>query len=143
MVVRMEITTSFDRAHARRRVWVAAAGATAVIICFAVLSSCASGDVTVFDHEPVIVRDYTALLTEIEMAVESSSRLSSTNLGTVTYGSFEQPMVAVHFEPKIDDDTAQNDPVPAVLIIGGVHGNEPAGAAWAVELIRDLAGNPG
>ena len=128
MVVRMEPTTSFNRTRARRRVWVAAAGTAAVITCFAVLSSCASGDVTVFEHEPVIARDYAALLTEIETAVESSSRLSSTSLGTVTYGSFEQPMVAVHFQPKTDDEAAQNNPVPAVLIIGGVHGNEPAGA---------------
>ena len=138
MVVRMGITVRPGATRAWRRGCFAAA----MITCFAVLSSCASGHVTVFNHEPVIVRDCDALLADVTAAVESSPRLSRASLGTVTYGSFEQPMVVVHFEPTADDDRVPNDPVPAVLIIGGVHGNEPAGAAWAIDLIQQLAGNP-
>jgi Succinylglutamate desuccinylase / Aspartoacylase family len=106
-----------------------------------VLSACSGRDVAPFGDGTPMVRRYHELVASLSTVVDSSPVLSMTVLGTVTYASFAEPMVAIHYEHSPDSPRSP-DETPGVLIIGGVHGNEAAGTDWAVELIRELAENP-
>lgn len=98
-------------------------------------TGCASGDATAYDQPPAAVRNYEALVNELEAIARRTPHLRLVPLGTVSYGGFEAPLVAVRFA------TVPAAPV-SVLVTGGVHGNEPAGVEWTVELIRELAAAP-
>jgi len=63
-----------------------------------------------------------------------TERLSLETAGQVAYDGFRAPLWVVRFQPL--------EIRKRILITGGVHGNEPAGAAWMVELITLLAENP-
>jgi len=106
------------------------------------LASCASGHVAPLEEEPPLVRAYDVLVADLETVADSSPQLSSTRLGTVAYGSFAEPLLAMHYEPPASDDLAPEARVPEILVVAAVHGNEPASAEWAVALVRSLATDP-
>lgn len=64
-------------------------------------------------------------------ADEQSERLSLEVLDSVRYGRFEAPMWLVRYAPP-------NPPARRVLLTGGVHGNEPAGAETVLRFIERL-----
>jgi hypothetical protein len=108
-----------------------------VVAVSSVLVSCASGDVAGFDAPPTRVRDYSAFRAELDTFVSASPHLKMETIGVVGYGEFEAPLLVVRF-----DGADGTDRPLSVLATGGVHGNEPAGAAWTLALVRELAARP-
>jgi len=111
------------------------AGALALLCAaLAVLGACASGHRDPYAADPPRLRRQADLEAELRAAAAASDRLSLVEAGRVVYPGFEAPLWLVRYRPP--------QPRRAVLVTGGVHGNEPAGAGWVLELIRDLAAHP-
>ncbi|MGD8522267.1 MAG: M14 family metallocarboxypeptidase [Desulfobacterales bacterium] len=71
----------------------------------------------------------------IRRAVSSSTHLSIKQIGNVDYGNFQAPIWWVSFRPQL--------PISfKILINAGIHGNEPAGVYYVMELIEKLAKSP-
>jgi hypothetical protein len=120
---------------ARKRRNVARAAALAVLgVGLAFLGGCASGNRDPYTADPPLVRPQGELEAELRSAAAASDRLSLVEAGRIIYPGFEAPLWLVRYRPP--------DPRKVVLVTGGVHGNEPAGAGWVVELIRDLSARP-
>ncbi len=82
------------------------------------------------------VRDVATMQARLENAT-ASERLELSVLGEVQYDDFRAPFWHVALRP-----TANQPPTHRVLLTGGVHGNEPAGAEGVVQLIEHLAEHP-
>jgi predicted deacylase len=76
--------------------------------------------------------DFDGIMARVD-ALEGRSDLSVEQLGTTAEG---QQIKAVHFP------CTGGEPAMRVLVTGGVHGNEPCGAAAATLLMEQLAANP-
>lgn len=105
-------------------------GLTILITC------CASGHHRPFEKDIVPVRDFSALEKRIQTSVSFSPQLSIKQIGLVDYADFQAPIWCVSFQPQ--------QPISfKILINAGIHGNEPAGVYYAMELMEKLAKNPG
>jgi hypothetical protein len=96
------------------------------------LVSCASGHREPFPDDSPIVRDQSALEAELREYCDRSRFLELEQAGIVRYPGFEAPVWVVRYRPPEAERSA--------LITGGVHGNEPAGSAWVVELVGRIGG---
>jgi protein MpaA len=105
-----------------------------VLLTAVLLGSCASGHREPYSEAPPRVRDLSALEDQLRAAVAASDRLEMTEAGRVAYQGFEAPLWVVGYRALHEQHR--------VLVTGGVHGNEPAGAAWVVELIGSLSAEP-
>jgi hypothetical protein len=100
-----------------------------------ILISCASGHHKPFKEQIAPIRDLSVAQTRIQMTVSSSPYLSLKEIGHVTYEGFQAPVRCVFFRPE--------EPVFfKVLVNAGIHGNEPAGVAYAMQFVKHLADNP-
>ena len=96
------------------------------------LFSCAGGHQIGFDNDRPAVRELTAYNDELRSLAESSASVSLDSIGTVDYPGFTADLLLLAYTPKYD-------PVKTILVTGGVHGNEPAGAAFTLDLVRALS----
>lgn len=112
-----------------------------VVIVLASLVGCASGHDTTIEQPASPVRDYGKLVQDLRSLAASSPSLSLVTLGTVRYGAFEAPVVLLRYQPPGSADSPRTPAgdVPGVLVTGGVHGNEPAGAGFCISLAESLA----
>lgn len=101
------------------------------------LSACVSGHRRPYSGLTESVRDLTPLYQQINRSVSSNSSLSAEVIGIVRTGAAEEsfPLLVVRYCGK--EEVGMH-----VLVCGGMHGSEPAGALAAVELVRVLSQQP-
>lgn len=102
-----------------------------------VLASCASGHREAFPADLPAVRDFAGLERQLREAVSAAPGATLVEAGRVSYDGFQAPIWLVR--------VPGSGPGRRVLVLGGVHGNEPAGTAWVAGLARELvvsAGGP-
>lgn len=105
-------------------------GSLAILMTF-----CASGHHKPFEKEIVPARDLLSMEKRIQTAVSSSPYLSIKKIGHVDYANFHAPLWCVSFQPA--------HPISSKIFINAaIHGNEPAGFYYVMELIEKLAKNP-
>ncbi len=111
----------------------------AAVVVMLMLGSfaCASGHRESFSEEQPEIRQVAGLAERISNAVNSRENLSLKIIGEVNYFDEHFPVWAVSVTPISDSAVGK------VLILGGVHGNEPAGVEKVIRLIEELAENPG
>ncbi len=84
--------------------------------------------------------------TEVEKAIAAlpaSRRLESSVLGTVSYrGGPSYPLHLLSFAPRIGGDPRGSRPRAKILLVGSIHGTEPAGGEALLELAARLARDP-
>lgn len=98
------------------------------------LVSCASGHREPFAGTEPVVRDLAAFEAELRAAAAGGDGVSFAEAGRVAWEGFEAPLWVVSVE--------RPGAAKRALVVAGIHGNEPAGPAWAVELVRLLATDP-
>lgn len=96
------------------------------------LAACASGHREAFPPDLPAVRDLAALEAELRQAVAARPGAVLTQAGQVSYDGFQAPVWLVRVDPPGGPAGRR------VLVLGGLHGNEPAGVAWVVQLAREL-----
>jgi hypothetical protein len=106
----------------------------AIVIACAACLSCARGHREPFTRAAPAVRDLAAFETDLRAAAAGGPGVSLAEAGRAEWEGFGYPIWVVHVDRP---GTAKR-----VLVVAGIHGNEPAGAAWAVELVRLLANDP-
>ena len=99
------------------------------------ITFCASGHHRPFEQDIVPVRDFTEMGKRIQGIVSSSPYLTIKQIGHVDYQNFQAPIWCVSFRP-------QSPIFSNILINAGIHGNEPAGVYYAMELMEKLAKSP-
>ena len=87
-----------------------------------------------FTRAAPAVRDLAAFETDLRAAAAGGAGVSLAEAGRVCEEGFDSPIWVV----RVD----RPDATKRALVVAGIHGNEPAGAAWAVELVRLLANDP-
>ncbi len=97
--------------------------------------SCASGHEEAFSETQPLVRDISQVENRITNAVSISEQLTSMTMGEVVYGKYKAPIRVISFSPL-------EEPKYEVLLVGGVHGNEPAGVEIMLHILETLAENP-
>jgi hypothetical protein len=105
------------------------------ILTAALLAGCASGHREPFAAERAQVRQLAELERRLQTAVAAGVHLSLSEAGRIEYEGFEAPLWVAPFRAPVEQRRL-------VLVTGGVHGNEPAGTAWVLELIEELASHP-
>jgi hypothetical protein len=95
------------------------------------LASCASGSREPYTGAEPPVRDQGQFEAELRAAIAGAAGVSLTEKGPVSGEGFSSPIWMVH----VDRPGATK----RALVFAGIHGNEPAGPAWALELLRRLA----
>jgi hypothetical protein len=98
------------------------------------LASCASDRRMRFSGSEPVVRDLAAFEAELRAAAAGGDGVSVEEAGRVSREGFESPLWVVSVE--------RPGAAKRALVVAGIHGNEPAGPAWAVELVRLLATDP-
>lgn len=99
------------------------------------LLACASGHHEPYGEKLSAVRDLSGIQTNIQTFVSASAYLSVKEIGSVEYDGFKASIWCVSFR--------EQEPISfQVLINAGIHGNEPAGVAYALQLLEQLAKNP-
>jgi len=81
------------------------------------------------------VRDLATIQGRLKTAAARSDRMALGTLGSVHYGIFKAPLWRVAVSPKGPAEKR-------LLLTGGVHGNEPAGAEAMLRFIERLADSP-
>jgi murein peptide amidase A len=115
-------------------VWAVMRRIAFIALACAACLSCASGHREPFTSAAAAVRDLAAFETDLRAAAAGGLGVSVTEAGSVSWERFESPMWVV----SVDRPGA----LKRALVVAGIHGNEPAGASWAVELVRQLATDP-
>ncbi len=86
-----------------------------------------------------VIRDLGKVEERLKAAVAGSARLSLRELGKARYGTWESPIWAVTCKPP-------GTPKRHLLLVGGTHGNEPAGPEMLLQFVEELgrgeAGDP-
>lgn len=119
----------------QRTVWPQSAWAVIVAIAaLLALGSCASGHRQPYSGGEPEVRSLGGLEAELRALAGPGSALSLVELGRVGQGGFAAPLWLLRFQPE--------GAHRRVLLCAGIHGNEPAGTAWALQLARGLARSP-
>jgi murein peptide amidase A len=105
----------------------------AAIACLSllVLVSCASGGREPYTGTEPAVRDLGQFEAELRAAVAGAPGLALAEAGRVSWEGFASPIWVVHVDRPLSTKRA--------LVFAGIHGNEPAGPAWALELVHRLA----
>lgn len=127
-----------DHRRNAARPWPAAVAVTALLFAFAAAPLFA-GDVPTTGFEDSDRERYTTLEEEyalLEAVAAGSPRMTYTEIGTSVEGRPLHLVRLGHPEPPADDAIAEGR---SILIIGGQHGNEPAGREGALRFLRDLA----
>ena len=108
----------------------------AAVACLSLLAlvSCASGHREPFTGAEPAVRDLGKFEAELRAAVTGAAGVSLAEAGRVAGEGFEAPLWVVRVQ--------RPGATKRALVVAGVHGNEPAGVAWAVDLVRQLAADP-
>jgi hypothetical protein len=106
----------------------------AASLAMAALLGCASGHRQPYSGGEPEVRSLPELERELRVLAGPGSPLRLVRLGEVGQGSFAAPLWLLRFQPA--------GAARRVLLCAGIHGNEPAGTAWALEWARHLAGAP-
>ena len=110
----------------QRTVWPRPAGMViAALAALLALGSCASGHREPYTGSEPEVRSLSGLEAELRALAGPGSALSLVELGRVGQGGFAAPLWLLRFQPE----GARR----RVLLCAGIHGNEPAGMAWALE----------
>ena len=103
-------------------------------LIFALLA-CASEHHEPYKEKLAPVRDISNAQKYIQASVSGSAYLSFKEIGNVEYEGFKAPIWCVSFEGE--------EPVSyKVLINAGIHGNEPAGVTFVLQLLEELDDNP-
>ena len=97
--------------------------------------SCASGHHRPYEEKMAPARDFSAVQAGLQSAVSSSPHLSFKKIGRIAYDGFQTAMWCVSFRPQAPMSYK-------VLINAGIHGNEPASVAFALQFMEHLANNP-
>jgi protein MpaA len=110
--------------------------AAVAIACLSLLVvvSCASGNRDPYTGAEPAVRDLGQFETELRAAIAGAAGVSLTAMGPVSWEGFSSPIWMVRVE--------RPGATKRALVFAGIHGNEPAGPAWALELVRRLAADP-
>ncbi|MBN1836933.1 MAG: DUF2817 domain-containing protein [Spirochaetales bacterium] len=114
--------------------WSSLLPAALLLAALALLGACASGHREPYDVDPPRLRQLAGLEARLREADSASDQLTLVEAGRIVYPGFDTPLWLVRYRPPGARRTA--------LVTGGVHGNEPAGAGWVLELIEELAGRP-
>jgi hypothetical protein len=107
--------------------------AAAVVACLSLLAlaSCASGSRDPYSGAEPAVRDLGQFEAELRAAIAGAEGVTLSETSPVAWEGFSSPIWMVHVERPGSTKRA--------LVFAGIHGNEPAGPAWALELVRALA----
>jgi hypothetical protein len=107
-----------------------------IFACLALLAlfSCASGHREPFTGAEPAVRDLGGFEAELRAAIAGAAGVSLSASGPVTWEGFSSPIWMVRVE--------RPGATKRALVAAGIHGNEPAGVAWALELAGQLAADP-
>ena len=105
-----------------------------VLLCSLLALSCASGHREPYSGAEPVVRDLAGFEAELRQAVGAGPRASLAEAGRISTAGFDAPIWLV----RIERPGAER----RILVCAGIHGNEPAGPAWALELIRSLSADP-
>ena len=97
--------------------------------------ACASGHHEPFQATQSPVRDLSNVQKSIEASVSGSAYLSFKEIGSVEYDGFSAPIWCVSF--RVEEPVSYK-----ILINAGIHGNEPAGVAFVLQWLEQLAQNP-
>lgn len=110
--------------------------AAIAITCLSLLAliSCASGSREPFTGTEPAVRDLGQFEAELRAAIAGAEGVSLAEMGPVSWEGFSSPIWMVHIE--------RPGATKRALVFAGIHGNEAAGPAWALELVRRLAADP-
>jgi hypothetical protein len=95
------------------------------------LGACASGDRETWAKEPPVVRRLAELESTLKSDVARSGRAELLDLAE----QGAAPLWLVRFDPP--------GATRRLLVCAGIHGDEPAGVLWALELIGELCGPEG
>jgi hypothetical protein len=98
------------------------------------LASCASGSREPYTGAEPAVRDLGQFEVELRAAIAGAAGVSITATNPVSWDGFSSPIWMVNVE--------RPGATKRALLFAGIHGNEPAGPAWALELVRRLAAEP-
>jgi len=106
----------------------------ACLVNLACLSCAGDRRAPVTGAEPA-VRDLAQFEADLRAACAGAPDIRLEEAGRVDWEGFSAPIWVVHVE--------RPGATSRVLVEAGTHGNEPAGPAWALELARTLASDPG
>jgi len=105
------------------------------MVILASFLSCASGHQDVFPIDTPQIRSIQTLNGRLNKIALSSPHISLKSIGQVTYENFTAPVQMITVLPK-------EKPVYHVLVVGGIHGNEPAGVEAVMDLIETVSKHP-
>lgn len=105
-------------------------------VAFLALGLCASGAEVATSETVGRGRDVQEVAHRLERAASACDQLSLDTIGQVRYDDFTAPIWAVLFEPP---ENAKH----RVLLVGGIHGNEPAGCERLIRFVEALSQFPG
>ena len=108
----------------------------AVLLLVVLSGSCASGHRAPFNGPLPQVRDLGGAEARLDRAVAGSAHLCRAVVGEVAYGEYHAPVWKVAFNPGAE---ARH----TVLLLGGIHGNEPAGSETLFRFVETLSRDPG
>ena len=100
--------------------------AAVAIACLSLLAlvSCASGHREPFTGAEPAVRDLGQFEAELRAAIAAAAGVSLAEAGQVAWEGFSSPIWMVSVDRPGTTKRA--------LVVAGIHGNEPAGVAWAL-----------
>jgi murein peptide amidase A len=99
------------------------------------LLACASSHREPFTDNPPPQRSISALEVRLQKAVASSHHLAMKAIGQIVYPAFKAPVWRVSYRPDHPETRK-------ILISAGIHGNEPAGVEYTLQLVELLARMP-
>jgi murein peptide amidase A len=107
--------------------------ASIAIACLACLA-CGSDRRTPSTGLEPAVRDLTRFEADLRAAAAGGAGVTVSEAGQVAGEGFTYPIWMVRVE--------RPGAAKRALVVAGIHGNEPAGPAWTLELVRQLASDP-
>lgn len=105
-----------------------------VILCTLLAFSCASGHREPYRGDEAVFRDLPGFEAALRQAVRDRPAVTVAEAGRVTAAGIDAPILLVRIE--------REGAARRVLVCAGIHGNEPAGPAWALRLAGRLAADP-
>jgi murein peptide amidase A len=105
-----------------------------VILCTLLALSCASGHREAYAGDEPAVRGLDGFESDLRQATQGRPAVTLVEAGRVTAGGFDVPILLARVE--------REGAVRRVLVCAGIHGNEPAGTAWALRLAAELSADP-
>lgn len=106
----------------------------AACLALLALAACASGHREPYTGAEPAVRDLARFEAELRAAAAAAEGATVGEAGRVSSEGFSAPIWTVSIE--------RPGATRRALVFAGIHGNEPAGPAWALELVRRLVATP-